>query len=131
MQEKLDLFEGRDVQISELRLLGSTHERVGQLEQGEEVLIVAKAVVSEVKFRTQRVEHGGEPAMVRSHRAGMVQFFIVPNDQGARWLDEARALADERFGIQDLLTWTGQNGEGDGEGEVRDEGEDGGPDEKQ
>lgn len=117
MQEKLDLFEGRDVQVSELRLLGSAHERVGQLDYGEEVLIVAKAVVTKVEYRDKRTEQGGEPSFVRTHRAGITQFFVVPREQGERWLGEARTLADERFGVQDLLSWAdreGQASEGEG-----------------
>lgn len=111
MQEKLDRFEGHDVQASELRLLGSSHENVGQLEHGEEVLIIAKAVVSKIEHRDKSLGRGSESSFVRTHRAGITRFFVVPNDQGEQWLAEAKAFSDERFGVQSILNWTGEQGE--------------------
>lgn len=117
MQEKLDDFDGRHVQASELRLLGSGSERIGQLTQGEEILIVAKVVVGQVGFRDKTLDRGGEPMFMRVHRGAISRFYIVPNEQGERWLAEGRALADERFGIEDLMTWAEREGpasEGEG-----------------
>lgn len=118
MREELGSFEGRHVQVGELRLLGVSTERIGHLDLDEEVLIVAKATVASVMHRDKSIARGGEPMFVRTHRASLSRFFIVPADQGEKWLAEGKALADERFGVQDILTWTeGQDGgpkEGDG-----------------
>lgn len=100
MQEKLDGFGGRDVQVGELRVLGSSDELVGQLDPDEELFVVGKAVVTEITHG----EKGGrdDRAYTRTHRAHLVRFFALPPDQGKKLLEQAKVAADERFGVQGL-----------------------------
>ena len=80
-----------------MRVNGNVDERIGALASGEELFVILRAVVTDVA-------HGirGE-VMTRQHKAKTVTAVLLEADQGARLLEEALVLADERFGIRDLF----------------------------
>ena len=97
MKTRLPKFEGVPVEASTLRVSGAIDERIGALASGEELFVIMRAVVVDVA-------HGihGE-LMTRQHKARTVTAVLLEPDQGARLLEEALVLADERFGIRDLF----------------------------
>ena len=97
MKTRLPKFEGIPVEAATLRVAGALGERVGALASGEEVFIVLRAVVTDVT-------HGVHAdVMTRQHKATTVVAALLEPEQGARLLEEALVLADERFGIRDLF----------------------------
>lgn len=97
MKTRIQKFEGAPVDGATLKVTGALGERVGQLARGEEVFVILRAVVTDVN-------HGirGE-LLLRQHKAATVVAAMLEPDQGARLLEEALTLADERFGIRDLF----------------------------
>ena len=97
MKTRLPKFEGVSVEAATLRVNGSIDERVGSLASGEELFVILRAVVVDVA-------HGiRAEVMTRQHKARTVNAVLLEPDQGARLLEEALVLADERFGIRDLF----------------------------
>lgn len=101
METELGQFEGQDVQLGELRIIGATAERVGRFARGEEVTIVAKVRVDRITYVEKQVDKTN--LYVRQHRAGVVRLYPVPSEAGEKLLDEARREADAAFGIQGLF----------------------------
>jgi hypothetical protein len=90
-------FEGLDIAATSLKLTGKTGVRVGALDMGEPVYLMVKAYIT-------RIGHADEGGLfTRSHDAKTADIAIVDADTGARMLDEALALSDERFGIRSLF----------------------------
>ena len=97
MKARLPKFEGVAVEAATLRVSGSIGERVGALASGEELFVILRAVVTDVA-------HGVKAdVMTRQHRATTIVAVLLEPGQGARLLEEALVLADERFGIRDLF----------------------------
>lgn len=101
MQTELGKFEGQDVQLAELRIVGATAERVGKFARGEEVVVVAKVRVGDINHIEKQVDKSN--MYVRQHRAGVVRLYPVPTEVGEKLLDEARREADAAFGVQGLF----------------------------
>lgn len=97
MKTKLPRFEGETPATAVVKLSGRADDRVGALARNEECFFVIKAVIANVDHG----DHGG--ALARIHKAKVVAMFYLEADQGARLLEEAALLADERFGIRDLF----------------------------
>ena len=97
MKTRLPKFEGVPVEAATLKVAGSLAERVGALATGEELFVILRAVVTDVG-------HGiHAEVMTRQHKAATVVAVLLEPEQGARLLEEALVLADERFGIRDLF----------------------------
>jgi hypothetical protein len=78
-------------------LTGHSDERVGALVNEEEIFLIVRAVVS-------NVDHGNVGnVFTRTHKVKATSAILLDAEQGARILDEAAMLADERFGIQSLF----------------------------
>lgn len=101
MDIQLGQFEGDEVQLAELRVVGATAERVGKFRRGEEVVIVAKVRIDRVAHLEKQVDKTN--LYVRQHRAGVVRLYPVPTEAGEKLLDEARREADAAFGVQGLF----------------------------
>ena len=85
------------MEAATLKVAGSLAERVGALATGEELFVILRAVVTDVG-------HGiHADVMTRQHKAATVLAVLLEPEQGARLLEEALVLADERFGIRDLF----------------------------
>ena len=98
MTKKLKPFEGHAVQASVLKLSGGTSEKIGSLDQDEVVYFVGCASVG-------AIEHGyqAKGTYTRTHKANVIQLFVIDAEDGQRMLVEAKALSDDRFGIQQLF----------------------------
>lgn len=114
MKEQLGLFEGEAVQAASIKLTGTSDDRVGQLDRGEEVFFVGKARVAGITHQDVK------EVFTRIHTAPVINLLLIGREDGQRMLAEAQALANDRFGIQELLAEAtdivGNNG-GEGEGE--------------
>ena len=97
MEEQLGAFEGEPVQASVIRLTGSSGDRVGHLDRGEEVYFVGKARISGISH------HDVREVFTRDHAAPVISLLLIRREDGARMLDEAEALADDRFGVSALF----------------------------
>ena len=104
MKTTLPKFEGQQVKAARLQVRGNSDERVGALANEEEVYLIVRGVVA-------TVDHGNVGnVFTRTHKVKATAAILLDRDQGARMLDEAAMLADERFGIQTLFN-PGDNGE--------------------
>jgi hypothetical protein len=104
MKTTLHKFEGQMPKAARLKVSGHSDERVGELANDEEVYLIVKGVVS-------TVDHGHVGnVFTRTHKVKATSVILMDRDQGARILDEAAMLADERFGIQSLFNPDGTNG---------------------
>lgn len=105
MKTALPKFEGQQVKAARLKLAGRSDERVGALALDEEVYLIVRGVV-------RKVTHGDETGIfTRTHEVKASAAILLDRDQGARILDEAAMLADERFGIRNLFNDDGNEGE--------------------
>ena len=104
MKTTLPRFEGRPVQVGTIRLTGRTHDRVGCLAHDEEVFLIVRARVADVGHGDARVN--GADLFARKHILKADAVSIVEAKDGARMLEEAIALADERFGVPNLFNNT-------------------------
>lgn len=103
MKNNLPKFEGQQPKASGLRITGRSGERVGALANEEEVFLVVKGVVA-------KVGHGNVGnVFTRTHDVKVTTAILVDRDAGARFLDEATAWANERFGIRDLFNQDGEH----------------------
>ena len=97
MRTKLPKFDGITVEASTLRATAHLSDRVGALRSGEEVFLILRAIVTDV------THHPNAEAMCRVHKAATLTAAMLEPAQGARLLEEALELADERFGIRNLF----------------------------
>lgn len=97
MNTSLPLFEDTPVAASDMRVSGRSTERVGSLDIGEEVFLVVKAHVAGVGHEATDI------GLVRRHKLVAEEMLLISADDGARFLDEARALSDDRFGLQAMF----------------------------
>jgi hypothetical protein len=97
LKTQLPKFEGQQVKAAALKVSGRCDSRVGALGLDEEVYLVIKVVVA-------KISHGDQSGIfTRTHDAKAVVIVPLERASGARILDEASALADERFGIANLF----------------------------
>lgn len=97
MKTTLPKFEGQQVQAARLKLSGHSDERVGALASEEDVYLIVRGVVA-------HIDHGNVgDVFTRTHTVRATAAILMSADQGARILDEAAMLADERFGVQNLF----------------------------
>ena len=101
MKTALPLFEDMPVVSSTLRVSGKSVERVGSLDVGEEVFLIVRAYVSGVNHETTDI------GLERRHSLKAEELVIMPREDGARFLDEAHAMSDDRFGLQHLFASSG------------------------
>lgn len=101
MKTTLPLFESAPVAASTLRLAGKSEERVGSMDVGEEVFLVVKAYVSGVGHETTEI------GLERRHTIKAEEIILISREDGARFLDEAHALSDDRFGLQHMFASAG------------------------
>jgi hypothetical protein len=113
----LGTFEGRKVQVAELRIRGGSGERIGTMDYEEEFYFVGKAVVS-------KITHGDvKEKFTRTHVATTSALVIIDREDGEQMLTEASMMADERFGVANLFAQAGQAiGYDPDTGELLDEG---------
>lgn len=105
MKTKLPNFDGQHVKAARLKLSGKSDERVGALALDEEAYVIVRCVCT-------HVDHGDvDGVLTRLHAMRATAVVLMDKGAGARMLDEASMLADERFGISNLFTQS----EGDGE----------------
>jgi hypothetical protein len=107
MKTALPKFEGQHVKAARMKISGHSDERIGALANEEEVYLIVRGVVA-------TVDHGNVGnVLTRTHKVKATAVILLDKDQGARLLDEAAMLADERFGIQSLFNGDGPaNGNG-------------------
>jgi hypothetical protein len=97
MKAAVPRFEGMPVHGAVVKLTGKATEKVGSLAYDEEVYFVVRGVVA-------KVAHGpDEGVFTRIHEVKASALVMVDGQAGERMLDEARMLADERFGIRNLF----------------------------
>lgn len=97
MKPSLPEFEGETPKQARLKLTGHSDERVGALAKEEEFFLIVRGVVS-------NVDHGNVGnVFTRTHKGKATSMILLDKDQGARILDEAAMLADERFGVPNLF----------------------------
>lgn len=97
MIEKLGSFEGRKVDAGAMKLSGSTSDRVGHLEMGEQIFLVVKGTVAGI------LHSDVKDIFTRTHKIAASALVILEPEVGRRMLDEGQMIADERFGIENLF----------------------------
>ena len=102
MKTTLPKFEGRQVQAGTLRVTGRSREKVGALALDEEVFLIVRGTVSQIAHSEVSIDGAEIFARVHTVKANALQ--LVERAAGERMLDEATALADERFGVVNLFT---------------------------
>lgn len=101
MKTNLPKFEGRQVLAGTLRVTGRTREHVGALALDEQVFLIVRGTVSQVAHSEVSIDGADVFARVHTVKADALQ--LVDRAAGERMLDEATALADERFGVVNLF----------------------------
>lgn len=98
MKTQLPKFEGEQPKAARLKISGRSDERVGAMARNEEFYIVARCAVA-------KIIHGDDGGVLtRTHDAKAAVIVVIDRATGARLLDEAVMLANDRFGIRDLFT---------------------------
>ncbi len=98
MRTTLGTFEGRVIEASALKVAGSMGEKVGTLEQGEEVYLIVKGYVT-------AITHGfSKETFTRLHKVSATNVVLIDREDGRRMLTEAVALQDDRFGLQQMFS---------------------------
>lgn len=118
MHKKLGIFEGKLVEVAELKITGGSDDRVGTLDYGEQIFFVGKATVSKITHEDKKT------GFSRIHTATASAMVLLEKEDGERMLGEGQMLADERFGIANLFAQAGatlgydpDTGELEGDGE--------------
>jgi len=101
MKTTLSLFEGHPVQASVLKVTGGASEKIGTLDQDEEVFLIVKGHVSQITHGYVRETY------TRLHKVVATDLVVLNRTDGMRMLDEAMALQDDRFGLQQLFATSG------------------------
>jgi hypothetical protein len=108
VKTSLPRFEGQHVKAARLKLSGHSDERIGALANEEEIYLIVRGVVADVA-------HGNvSNVFTRTHKVKATAAILLDRDQGARILDEAAMLADERFDIPSLFNQRDDGADDDG-----------------
>lgn len=114
MQTELPKFEGRDVQSSVACFSGRVNQRVGALAQDEFAIVIARVRVNGVQHKDFKAVSGTGPKLFsRIHDLATTRAVLVSEEDGARLLEEAITLADEKFGIDNLFSEVTAEGSAD------------------
>jgi len=109
MQTKLPMFEGREVRAAALKLTGKSDDAVGALDSGEEVFLIVRGTVEKISHEDAKV--GDARLFARVHTVKADRVVLVTADDGERMLEEGLMLSDDRFGVANLFTGPGPDGE--------------------
>ena len=118
MKTDLPSFEGREVQSAVAKFSGRTSSRVGALGQDEFVIVVARVKVNKVSHQDFKASSGANSPKLytRVHECTTTRAIVLPEEQGAKILEEAQMWSDDQFGIQGLFNGIEKSGdEGDDE----------------
>jgi len=97
MRSTLGTFEGRMIQAAALKVNGGVGEKVGTLDQDEEVYLIVKGHVSEITHGYMKSTY------TRMHKVSATRIVILDPADGSRMLEEALMLQDDRFGLAQLF----------------------------